>query len=85
MKMFITMNKNIKLIENIGFIFIRINPDVENFDLDVEIAKIYNYINESFVKLAVNLPKKSLKEKFTKELLNYQVFLNVWNLLDILL
>ena len=85
MKMFITMNKNIKLIENIGFIFIRINPDVENFDLDVEIAKIYNYINESFVKLTVNLPKKSLKEKFTKELLNYQVFLNVWNLLDILL
>ena len=31
-----------KLIENLGFTFIRINPDVENFDLDVEIARIYN-------------------------------------------
>ena len=31
-----------KLIENLGFTFIRINPDVENFDLDVEIASIYN-------------------------------------------
>ena len=29
-----------KLIENLGFTFIRISPDVEKFDLDVEIAKI---------------------------------------------
>ena len=29
-----------KLIENLGFIFIRISPDVEKFDLDAEIAKI---------------------------------------------
>ena len=41
------------------------------FDLDVEIAKIYNYINESSVKLAVHLAEKSLKEKFAKKLLNY--------------
>ena len=34
-----------KLIENIGFIFIRVNPYSDpdaSFDLDVEIAKIYN-------------------------------------------
>ena len=31
-----------KLIENLGFTFTRINPDVENFDLDVKIARLYN-------------------------------------------
>ena len=59
-----------KLKENLGFTFIRINPDSDpdaSFDLDVEIAKIYNYINESSVKLAVNLAEKSLKEKFPKK------------------
>ena len=44
-----------KLIANLGFNFIRISPDVERFDLDVEIAKIYNYINKSSVRLPVNL------------------------------
>ena len=33
--------------------------------------KIYNYINESSVKLAVNSVEESLKEKFSKELLSY--------------
>ena len=57
--------------ENLGFTFIRINPDPNaGFDPDVEIAKIYNYINESPVKLAVNLAEKSFKEKFAKELLS---------------
>ena len=57
-----------KLIESLGFTFIRINPDPDaSFDLDVEIAKIYNYLNES----SVNLAEKSLKENFAKELLNY--------------
>ena len=56
--------KRQKLIKNLGFSFIRINPDPDaSFDLDAEIAKIYNYINESLVKLAVNLAEKSLKEK----------------------
>ena len=36
--------------ENLGFTFVRINPDVENFDLDVETARIYNQIKESSVK-----------------------------------
>ena len=60
-----------KLIENLGFTFITINPHVENFDLDVEIATIYNYINKSSVRLAANSAEKSLKEKFAKELLSY--------------
>ena len=63
-----------KLIENLGFTFIRINTDFDpeaSFDLDVKIAKIYNYINESSVKLAVNLAEKPLKEKFAKNLINY--------------
>ena len=35
-----------KFIENIGFTFIRINPNPdEGFDSDSEIAKIYNFIN----------------------------------------
>ena len=62
------------LIENLGFAFIRINHDPDpdaGFDPDVEIAKIYNYINESSVNLAVNSAGKSLKEKFTNELLSY--------------
>ena len=62
------------MIENHGFTFIRINSDlhpVAVFDLDVEIAKIYNYIYESFLKLPVNPSEKSLKEKFGKELLSY--------------
>ena len=54
------------LIENLGFSFVRINPDVVNLDLDVEIAKLYSYINKSSVRLAVNSTEKSLKENFAK-------------------
>ena len=39
-----------KLIENYGSTFVRINPDPNSdagFDLDFEIAEIYNYIHES--------------------------------------
>ena len=60
-----------KLIENHGFTFIIIIPDVEKFDLDVEIATIYNHIKKSFVKLAVNSAEKSLKEKFAQKLFSY--------------
>ena len=55
-----------QLIENLRFIFIRINPDVENFDSDIEIARIYNYITESSVTLVVNAEEKSFKENFAK-------------------
>ena len=40
------------------------------FALDVAIAKMFNYFNESSVRLAVNLAEKSLKEKFAIELLS---------------
>ena len=61
-----------KFIENLGLNFIRTNPDPDaGFDLEVETAKIYNYINELSVILAVNSPEKFLKEKFAKELLSY--------------
>ena len=60
-----------KLIENHGFTFIRINPDIENFDLDDEIAKLYNYINDLSGRLAVSSAEKSLKRKFANELLSY--------------
>ena len=63
-----------KLIEDHGFNFIRIKPEPDpdaGFDVDVEISKIYNYINESSVELVVNSAEKSLKEMFTKELFSY--------------
>ena len=47
--------KSNKMIENLGFIFIKINIDAEDFDLDVEITRIFSYIKKSSVKLAVNL------------------------------
>ena len=55
-----------KLIENIGFTLIRINPNVDSFDIDVEIPKIYNHINKSSVKLAVNSAKNRLKKILQK-------------------
>ena len=58
-----------KLIENLGFSFIRINSDPDpdaGFDLDVEIAKIYNKISESSLKLAVDSPKKNVCKRIIK-------------------
>ena len=58
-----------KLIENFGFSFIRINSDPDpdaGFDLDVEIAKIYNKISESSLKLAVDSPKKNVCKRIIK-------------------
>ena len=46
-----------KLMGNHSFTFIRNNPDPDpdaGFHLDGEIAKIYNYINKSSLKLAVD-------------------------------
>ena len=60
-----------KLIENLGFIFIRINPNVEKFDLNVEMANICNYINESPVRHVVNLTESLKNKRFSKELLSY--------------
>ena len=43
--------------------FHRINPDVEGFDIFLEISKIQNYITHS--------NEEKLKSKFAEELLNY--------------
>ena len=43
--------------------FHRINPDVEGFDIFLEISKMQNYITQS--------NKEKLKSKFAKQLLNY--------------
>ena len=62
------------LTENLGFTFIGISSDTDpdaGFHSDVEIAKIYKYVNKLSLKLAVNSRKKSVKGKFTKELLSY--------------
>ena len=64
-----------KLIENLGFSFIRINSDPDpdaGFDLDVEIAKIYNKISESSLKLAVDSPKKIVCKRIIK--LHFKLF-----------
>ena len=61
-----------KLIENLGFIFIRINPNVEKFDLNVEMANIYNYINESPVRQVVNLTE-NIKKKVCKRIIELNV------------
>ena len=43
--------------------FHRINPNVEGFDISLEISKIQTYITQS--------NEEKLKKKFAKELLNY--------------
>ena len=61
------------LIENPGFIVIRINRDVKKSDLDVEIARIYNYIKESSVELVVNSTRKVFKRKVCKRIIELLV------------
>ena len=48
--------------------FIRINPDGKDFDVYVEIGKIYNHIKESNKKLTKESTKKSLIDKISKRL-----------------
>ena len=65
-----------KLIENLDFIFFRINPDPDpdaGFDPGVEITKICNYINESPLKLAVNSAEKYFKKKVCKRIIELHV------------
>ena len=62
-----------KLIKNLGFIFIRINLDVENFYLYVEIAKIYNYIKKSSVRLACKFGRKIFKRKACRRIIELHV------------
>ena len=52
----------IKLKERFNCKFYRINLDVEDFDIILEISKIQNFITQSH--------EENLKGKFAKELLN---------------
>ena len=64
------------LIEDHCFNFIKINPDLDpdaGFDIDVDISKTYNYINKSSVELAESSAEKSLKESFTKRIIQLHV------------
>ena len=58
-----TAGIQIKIKERLNCKFHRINPDVESFDIFLEISKIQNYITQS--------NKEKLKSKFANELLNY--------------
>ena len=65
--------KEKKLMQNdTGCKFIRINPDTEDYDICVEIGKIYNHIIESTKKISKESTeesiKKSLIEKISKRL-----------------
>ena len=65
-----------KLLENHGFNFIKINLDPDpdaGFDLDVDIAKIYNSINELSLKLAVDSAEKPLKDNLCKRIIELHV------------
>ena len=55
--------RQIKIEERLNCKLHRINPDVEDFDIFLEISKIQNYVNQS--------KKEKQNSKFQKELLNY--------------
>ena len=55
--------RQIKIEQRLNCKLHRINPDVEGFDIFLEISKIQNYFTQS--------NKEKLKRKFPKELLNY--------------
>ena len=50
--------------KELGCKFIRINPDIENYDVSTEISKIHNFIIES--------TKKSLTDNISKRLLELE-------------
>ena len=54
--------RQIKIEERLNCKLHRINPDVEDFDIFLEISKIQNYVNQS--------KKEKQNSKFQKELLN---------------
>ena len=52
--------------------FIRINPDRKDFDIYIEIGKIYNRISESNKKLTKESTKESLIDKISRRLLELE-------------
>ena len=57
------MKEKKKIKKKLGWKFIRINPDAENYDIFVEIGKIKDYIVESNKEVKI----KEIKEKLEKE------------------
>ena len=51
--------------KELGWEFIRINPDKKDFDTDVEIGKKYNHFIKSTKKSTKNSTKKSLMDKIS--------------------
>ena len=56
--------------------FIRISPDAKDFDIYVEISKIYNHFNESTKKLTKESIKISLIENLSKRLSRLEFVFN---------
>ena len=52
--------------------FIRINPDSEKFNINIEVSKIYSHINKSKEKLTEELTKKSLIDNLSRRLLELE-------------
>ena len=52
--------------------FIGINPDRKDFDIYIEIGKIYNHISESNKKLTKESTKESLIDKISRRLLELE-------------
>ena len=65
--------KRQKAIEKeLGCEFVRIDPDVKDYDKYVEIGKIYKHVNESTKKITKKSTKKSLIDKISKRLLKFK-------------
>ena len=65
--------KRQKVIEKeLGCNFIRINPDVKDYDEFIGIGKIYNHVIKSTKTLTEKLTKKSLIDKILKKLLKLE-------------
>ena len=58
--------------KELDFVFIRINPDEENFNISKEINKIHGHIKKSNQKLTEQLTKKSLNDDLSKRLLELE-------------
>ena len=61
-----------KLKEHLKYIFFRINPGKENFDIFVELGKIKSYISKSNKKLTDESTKNSLIDYLSKRLLQFK-------------
>ena len=57
-----------KIEKKVGWKFIRINPDSEKFNVNIEIGETYNHINELDKKITEQLTKNSLIDNLSRRL-----------------